>query len=146
MLGDGWRLAKLVKEHTLAQPNKAGTSTNTSALCTHSFLSKFTIPIIISFCSYFVFYTKLHSLFSAEERLYLHFSMSYLLCLTNSLHIAHPQGPPHKTRDTESNRGESGEEPWTCWHRGNFHEQNTNGSCSKINNWQMGPHKIEKLL
>jgi hypothetical protein len=30
------------------------------------------------------------------------------------------QGPPHKTRYTESNRKENGEEPRTHWHRGKF--------------------------
>ena len=30
------------------------------------------------------------------------------------------QGPPHKTRYTESNRRESGEEPGAHGHRGNF--------------------------
>ena len=30
------------------------------------------------------------------------------------------QGPPHKTRYTETYRGESGEEPWTHEHRGKF--------------------------
>jgi hypothetical protein len=29
------------------------------------------------------------------------------------------QGPQHKIRYTESNRRESGKEPWTHWHRGN---------------------------
>ena len=32
------------------------------------------------------------------------------------------QGPPHKTRYTESNRRESGEEPGAHGHRGNFPE------------------------
>ena len=56
------------------------------------------------------------------------------------------QGPPHKTRYIESNRRESKNELQTHQHRGNFPEQNTNGSCSKINNLQIGPHKIAKLL
>jgi hypothetical protein len=30
--------------------------------------------------------------------------------------------------------------------RGTFPEQNTNGLCSKMKNWQMEPHKIAKLL
>ena len=42
------------------------------------------------------------------------------------------QGPPHKTRCTETNRKESGEEPKGHGHRGNFPEQNTNSLCSKI--------------
>jgi hypothetical protein len=32
------------------------------------------------------------------------------------------------------------------WPRGNFPEQNTIVSGSKINNWQMGPSENEKLL
>jgi hypothetical protein len=31
-------------------------------------------------------------------------------------------------------------------HRGKIPEQNTNGLCSQINNRQIGPHKIAKLL
>ena len=30
------------------------------------------------------------------------------------------QGPQHKTRNTEPNKRESGKEPRTHWHRGNF--------------------------
>jgi hypothetical protein len=30
--------------------------------------------------------------------------------------------------------------------RGNFPEENTNSLCSKIKNWQMGHHKMSKLL
>jgi hypothetical protein len=30
--------------------------------------------------------------------------------------------------------------------QGKFSEQNTNGSDSKINNWQMGPQETKKLL
>ena len=55
------------------------------------------------------------------------------------------QGPSHKTRYTETYRGESGEEPQTHGLRGRIPEQNTNGLCSKIKNRQMGPHKIAKL-
>ena len=44
------------------------------------------------------------------------------------------QRPPHKTRYTETNRTESGEELRIYWHRENFPEQNTNGLCSKIKN------------
>jgi hypothetical protein len=44
------------------------------------------------------------------------------------------QGPPHKTRYTETNKRESREEPLTHGYRGNFPKQNTNGLCSKINN------------
>ena len=31
------------------------------------------------------------------------------------------------------------------WAQGKLSEQNTNGLCFKINNQQMGPHKIENL-
>ena len=55
------------------------------------------------------------------------------------------QGPPNKTRYTESYRGESWEEPWTHGYSGKFPEKNTNGLCSK-NNWQMGTHKTAKIL
>jgi hypothetical protein len=44
------------------------------------------------------------------------------------------QGPAHKTRYTETNRKESGEEPRAHRHRGKFPEQNTNSLCSKIKN------------
>jgi hypothetical protein len=50
------------------------------------------------------------------------------------------------TRDTETYREESGEEPRRYGHRGKFREQNSNGLCCKIKNRQMGPHKIVKLL
>jgi hypothetical protein len=56
------------------------------------------------------------------------------------------QGIPHKTKDTETYIGESGEEPQTYEHRGNIPKQNTNGLYCKIKNGQMGPHKIAKLL
>jgi hypothetical protein len=56
------------------------------------------------------------------------------------------QGAPHKTRDTETYRGESGEKPRRYGHRGKIPEQNTNALCCKIKNQQMGPHKIAKLL
>jgi hypothetical protein len=55
------------------------------------------------------------------------------------------EGTPHKTRDTETYRGESGEEPQRYGHRGKIPEQNNNGLCCKIKNRQMGPHKIAKL-
>jgi hypothetical protein len=29
---------------------------------------------------------------------------------------------------------------------GKYPEENTNGLCCKIRNWQVGPHKIAKLL
>ena len=44
------------------------------------------------------------------------------------------QEPPHKTRYTETNRKESGEEPGAHGHKGKFPEQNTNSLCSKIKN------------
>jgi hypothetical protein len=56
------------------------------------------------------------------------------------------QGPPHKTRYTETSRREGGEEPLTHGHRGKLHEQNTNDLCSKVKNGQMKPHEIVKLL
>jgi hypothetical protein len=58
----------------------------------------------------------------------------------------HPQGPPYKTKYTETNIQESGEEPRTHGHRGKVPEQNVNGLCSKIKNRQRRPHKIAKLL
>jgi hypothetical protein len=54
---------------------------------------------------------------------------SYLLVQSSS---PLDQGPSHKTRYTETNRRESGEEPRTHGYRGKFPEQNTNGS--KIKN------------
>jgi hypothetical protein len=56
------------------------------------------------------------------------------------------QKPPHKTRDTKTYKGESGEEPQIYGHRGNIPELNNNVLCYKIKNQQMGPHKIAKLL
>ena len=56
------------------------------------------------------------------------------------------QGNPHKTRDTETYRGEIGEEPKKYGYRGKILEQNSNGLCCKIKNQQMGPYKIAKLL
>jgi hypothetical protein len=49
---------------------------------------------------------------------------------------------PHKTRDTETYRGESGEKPKRYGHRGKIPEQNSNGLCCKTENLQMGPQKI----
>jgi hypothetical protein len=40
--------------------------------------------------------------------------------------------PPHKTRYTETNRKESGEELQAHGHRGKFPEQNTNSLCSQL--------------
>ena len=42
------------------------------------------------------------------------------------------QGTPHKTRDTETYRGVSGEELRRYGHRGEIPEQNSNGLCYKI--------------
>ena len=53
------------------------------------------------------------------------------------------QGTPHKTRDMETYRGESGEEPG---HRGKFLNRTAMGLCCKIKNQQMEPHKNAKLL
>ena len=53
--------------------------------------------------------------------------------------------PPHKTRYTESNWRESGEESPTHPHRGKFPEQNTNGSGSKINNWKCDFIKLKSF-
>jgi hypothetical protein len=56
------------------------------------------------------------------------------------------QGTTHKTRDTETYRGDSGEKPQRYEDRGKIHEQNSDGLCCKIENGQMGPHEITKLL
>jgi hypothetical protein len=56
------------------------------------------------------------------------------------------QGTPDKTRDTETYNGESGEKYKRYGHRGKIPEQNISGLCCKIENQQMGPHKIAKLL
>jgi hypothetical protein len=49
------------------------------------------------------------------------------------------QGTPHKTRDSEIYRGESGEKPRRYGHRGKIPEQNSNGLCcnSRINKWNL---------
>jgi hypothetical protein len=44
------------------------------------------------------------------------------------------QGSPHKTRDTETYRGESGEKLRRYRHRGKIPKQNSNGLCCKIKN------------
>jgi hypothetical protein len=56
------------------------------------------------------------------------------------------QGTPHKTRDTKTYRGESGEKPKRYGNRGKIPEQNSKGLCCKIENGQTGPHKVAKLL
>jgi hypothetical protein len=66
---------------------------------------------------------------------------SYLLVQSSSL-----RRPPHKTRDTEIYRGESGRDPRRYGHRGKIPKQNSNGLCCKIKNRKMEPHKIAKLL
>ena len=54
------------------------------------------------------------------------------------------QGTPHKHRDTETHRGESGGKPQRYGHRGKIPKQNSNGLCCKIKDQQMVPHKIAK--
>jgi hypothetical protein len=56
------------------------------------------------------------------------------------------QGTPHKTRDTETYGGETGENPRKYRHRGHIPDQNNNGLCCNIENQKMGPHKTAKLL
>jgi hypothetical protein len=56
------------------------------------------------------------------------------------------QGPPHKTRYTETNRKESGEEPQAHGHKGNFPEQNTNSLCSKFKNFIDGTYKLQSFF
>jgi hypothetical protein len=56
------------------------------------------------------------------------------------------QGPPHKTRDTESYRGESGDELLSYGHRGKFLNR-TPMNCavrSRIDKWNL--IKLAKLL
>jgi hypothetical protein len=55
------------------------------------------------------------------------------------------QRTPHKTRDTEIYRGESGEKPRRYGHRGKIHKQNSNGLCFKIKNQKIGPHKMQSF-
>jgi hypothetical protein len=50
------------------------------------------------------------------------------------------QRPPHKTRDTEIYRGESGDNPRRYGPRGKIPEQHSNGLCckrSRINKWDL---------
>jgi hypothetical protein len=54
------------------------------------------------------------------------------------------QRPPHKTRDTEIYRAECGEKSRRNGHMGKIPEQNSNGLFCKIENQQVGPHKIKK--
>jgi hypothetical protein len=55
------------------------------------------------------------------------------------------QGPPHKMRNTESNRRECGEDPRTHGHSEFFPDEDTGVLCIKIKIRQMGPHKIAML-
>jgi hypothetical protein len=55
------------------------------------------------------------------------------------------QGPPHKTRYTETHTREIGEEARAQGYRGKIPEQNTSSLWSKIKNQQMTPDKIAKL-
>jgi hypothetical protein len=56
------------------------------------------------------------------------------------------QGTLHKTRDSETYRRQSGEnlEDMSTGEKNPY--QKSNGLCCKIENQQMGPHKIGKLL
>jgi len=56
------------------------------------------------------------------------------------------QGPSHQTRYIQTNRIISGEESRIHGHWGKIPEQNTNDSCCKIKNQQMGPHKTAKKV
>jgi hypothetical protein len=50
------------------------------------------------------------------------------------------QGTLHKTRDTKTSRGESGEKPQKYGHREKFPEQNSNGLCCvrlRIEKWNL---------
>jgi hypothetical protein len=49
-----------------------------------------------------------------------------------------------KNRDTEINKGESGEKTQRYGHRGKIPKQSSNGLCCKIKNWDL--IKIAKLL
>jgi hypothetical protein len=55
------------------------------------------------------------------------------------------QGPPHKTRYTETNRKLSGGILQTHGHRGKFPEQNTNGLCSEVNNGKIDLITLQKF-
>ena len=69
-----------------------------------------------------------------------------ILISLHKVQVQVDQGPPHKTKYTETNRKVSGEDHWVQGHKGKLPEQNTNSLWSKIKNWQMEPHKISKLL
>jgi hypothetical protein len=67
--------------------------------------------------------------YHVEECKWIH---SYLLILRSSLM---DQGMPHKTRHTETYRGESGGKPQRYGHRKiKIPEHSSNGLCCKINN------------
>jgi hypothetical protein len=52
------------------------------------------------------------------------------------------QETPHKIRDTKTYRVESVEKPRRYGQRRKIPEQKNNNLCCKIENLQMGPHKI----
>jgi hypothetical protein len=58
----------------------------------------------------------------------------YILISLYKAQVQVDQGPPYKTRYTESNRRENGENSQILGHRVNVPEQNTNGLFSKIKN------------
>ena len=72
-------------------------------------------------------------------------NQSFLISLYKA-QVQLDQRPSHKTRYTESNRRESGEELRTHRHTEKCPEQNTNGLCSKIINLQLRYHEIAKIL
>jgi hypothetical protein len=57
----------------------------------------------------------------------------------NKAQVHVDQRPPYKTRDSETYKGESGEEPSTYGHMGKVPEQNTNGFAvrSRIGKWDL---------
>jgi hypothetical protein len=55
------------------------------------------------------------------------------------------QGTPHKTRDTETYRGESGGKPQRYGHRGNIPDQNSNGLCCKSENQKWDLIKLQSF-
>jgi hypothetical protein len=61
------------------------------------------------------------------------FALFFLISLYKA-QVQVDQGPPHKTRYIENNRGEGREKPGTHGHSGKVRELNTNSLCSKINN------------
>ena len=55
------------------------------------------------------------------------------------------QRPPHKIRDTEINRRESGGKPRRHGHMGKIPKQNSNGLYCTIKNRQMDPIKLQSF-